>query len=208
MHAVTEGVGTKLSIVRSRRTALRAGGALLAGRGGLALPRFAAAQSTPEAGTEIGLLLVQCFSHGSLFATQGSAGVLPYTLILWDAADRGFFFTSPQDHVAGFVPTNSLLIAIKAGERPKAAVVVPAADGSGTQHAWALQLAYGDLGSDPGAVTYQGTPIDEAEAADWLGVAPTPLAHDVQDVTNGFLVIAGPPSLDMPEGENVRIDLG
>ena len=37
-------------------------------------------------------LLVQSFSHGTLFPTQGDVEGVPYTVILWDAADRGFFF--------------------------------------------------------------------------------------------------------------------
>jgi len=77
---------------QSRRTALRAGGAILAVAGGLPLRRASATQATPMAGSvEAGLLLVQAFSKGSLFPTQGDAGAPPFTLILWDAADRGFF---------------------------------------------------------------------------------------------------------------------
>ena len=199
----------KPSVVRSRRSAVQLGGALVTGLSGLSLSRLAAAQSTPGAASDKrGVLLVQSFSHGSLFPTQGDAGVLPYTLILWDAADRGFFFISPQDRAAGFAPTNSLLIAIEAGERPNAAVVVPATDGSGALRVWALRLAYGGLGSDPGAVTYQGEAVDEAEVTGWLGVAPEALPQGAQDLDAGFLLIAGPPALDIPERSGLRIDVG
>src|SRR5215213_5136508 len=79
---------------QSRRAALHTGGALLAGMSALALrsQQSAAAQTTPTAEGGGGPLLVQSFSHGSLFPTQGDAGGAPYTLILWDAADQGFFF--------------------------------------------------------------------------------------------------------------------
>jgi len=61
--------------------------------GALAWQRSAAAQATPTTeGGEGGPLLVQSFSQGSLFPTQGDADGAPYTVILWDAADRGFFF--------------------------------------------------------------------------------------------------------------------
>jgi hypothetical protein len=189
----------------SRRSTLRAGGALLAAAGGLALPRSVFAQSTPV--TEgAGLLLVQSFSHGSLFPTQGEAGLLPYTLILWDAAARGLFFTSAADQAAGFAPTEALLLAIAAGERPRAAVVVP--ESPGVQRVWTIRLAYGGLGSDPDAVTYQGEAMDEAEAADWLGMTPEPLRHEVEDLSAGYLIVGGLPALDLPEGNLVRIALG
>jgi hypothetical protein len=200
-------VAVKPSVVWNRRNVVQIGGAILAGTGGLRLARVAAEQSTPvTAGSGKGLLLVQTFSHGSLFPTQGEAGVLPYTLILWDAADRGLFFIADQDGVAGLAPTDSLLIAIEAGARPMAAVVVPAGDGSGGQQVWALQLAYGRLGSDPGAVTYQGDAVD-GEATAWLGVTPEPLSNGVQDLAAGFLVIGGLRALDLPEGTGVRITL-
>lgn len=187
----------------SRRGALRAGGALLAAAGGLALPHGAGAQGTPAAGSA-GLLLVQGFSHGSLFPTQGEAGVLPYTLILWDAAERGLFVVS-ADGGAGFAPSEALLLAIAAGERPRAAAIVP--ERPGGQRAWPLRLAYGGLGSDPGAVTYQGEAIVDAEAAAWLGMAPQTLAHEVEDLSAGYLIVAGLPALDVPEGNQVRLDL-
>lgn len=187
----------------SRRGALRAGGALLAVAGALGLARGAAAQGTPIADGR-GLLLVQSFSQGSLFPTQGDAGVLPYTLILWDAAERGLIVVA-DDGVVGFAPTEALLLAIAAGARPRAAVIVP--ERPGGQRAWPLRLAYAGLGSDPGAITYQGDAMDGAEAAAWLGVTPRPLAHDVEDLSAGYLVIAGLPALDLPEGNQVRIEL-
>ena len=205
---MADGIDAKPSVACSRRSAVHLGGALVAGLGGMSLSRVTAAQSTPSAASgERGVLLVQSFSHGSLFPTQGEAGVLPYTLILWGAADRGFFFVSSQDGTAGFAPTNSLLIAIAAGARPDAAVVMPAADESAPMRVWALRLAYGGLGSDPDAVTYQGEAVDAAEISAWLGVAPEALARGVQDLEAGFLVIAGPPALDIPERPGPSIDV-
>ena len=82
-----------LTGAQSRRAALHAGGALLAGMGALALAakRGRAGHANHRRGGG-GPLLVQSFSQGSLFPTQGDAGGAPYTVILWDAADRGFFF--------------------------------------------------------------------------------------------------------------------
>lgn len=194
---------------RSRRAALQTGGGLVAAIGALAWPGAAGAQSTPtveDAGA--GLLLVQCFSKGSLFPTQGDADGPPYTLILWDAADRGLFTIAAENHVAGFAPTDSLIIAIEAGEQPQAALVVPAAeDGSRPEQAWALRLVYGGLGADPGAVTYQGEAIDEAVAAAWLGTTPAALSDGPQELAAGFLVITGLPGLDLPDVERVRLEL-
>lgn len=82
-----------LTGAQSRRAALHTGGALLAGMGALAFQRSTTAQATPTADAPGGgLLLVQSFSRGTLFPTQGDAGGAPYTVIVWDAADRGFFY--------------------------------------------------------------------------------------------------------------------
>lgn len=194
----------------SRRAALAGGAGILAAIGLAAGQSGVAAQTTPVAGgVASGLLLVQAFGDGSLFPTQGSAGVLPYTLILWDAANRGFFTVSAADRVAGFAPTDALIAAITAGERPLAAVVLLGApDGSEGDRAWPLRLAYAGLGSDPGAVTYQGEAVSADDASAWLGAAPQPLPNGPLDLKDGFLVIAGLPALDLPDTEHVRIPLG
>ncbi len=194
---------------QSRRVALRAGGAILAAASGLTLHGASATEATPMAGDSgKGFLLVQAFSKGSLFPTQGDAGGPPFTLILWDAAERGFFTVDGESGGVGFAPTESLLIAIEAGERPLAAVVVPGADGSPDHQVWALRLASGGLGSDPGAVTYQGEPPEASEATEWLGVTPSALPDGPIDLASGYLLVSGLPVLDLPEGERVRIKLG
>jgi len=109
---------------------------------------------------------------------------------------------------AGFAPTESLLIAIEAGELPLAAVVVPGADGSADHQVWALRLVFGGLGSDSGAVTYQGEPPEASEATEWLGVTPSALPDGPLELAGGYLLITGLPGLDLPEGERVRIELG
>jgi hypothetical protein len=202
--------GRRSSLRQSRRAALQAGGALFASCGLLALPGLASAQGTPVPGMGgSGLVLVQSFSKGSFFPTQGDVGVPPYTVILWDAADRGFFTIAAADQVASFAPTNSLIIAIEAGERPQATVVVPASpDGSRPEQAWSMRLVYGGLGADPGAVTYQGEPVEETEASASLGMTAAALPDGPQELAGGFLVIAGLTALDLPEGERVRFDLG
>lgn len=197
---------------RSRRAALGLAGTLLAMAGvhGLPNPGDVSAQGTPTAdGEGTGLLVLQAFSKGSLFPTQGDAASPPFTLILWDAADRGIFYTStasgPDGGAAGVAPTESLIIAIAAGERPLAVTVLPAASGASEPQVFALRLAYAGLGSDPGAITYQGEPVPEDEVAAWLGVAPAALPDGASDLASGYLLIAGLPGLDLPESGGIHI---
>ena len=185
-----------LSGAQSRRTALHTGGALLAGLGVLAFQRSAAAQATPTAGARGGdVLLVQSFSHGTLFPTQGDAEGAPYTVILWDAADRGFFFADVMSGVAGVVPSERVLAGIGTESSPRAVIVGTSTEGgdsaTSAQGVWALSLVYGDLGSDPGAVTYQGEPLASDDATSWLGTAPAALPEGPQELGQGFLIIAG-----------------
>jgi hypothetical protein len=141
------------------------------------------------------LILVQSFSQGSLFPTQGDAGGAPYTVILWDAADRGFFFADCTGGVAGVVPTELVLANIGADTPPRAVLVASSTEendsATPTQGVWALSLVYGDLGSDPGAVTYQGEPLVGEDAASWLGTAPAAMPEGPQDLGQGFLIITG-----------------
>src|SRR5687767_14972007 len=83
---------TALTGAQSRRAALHTGSALLAGMSVLAYQRSVAAQATPVGDAPGSTLLVQSFSQGTLFPTQGDVIGVPYTVYLWDAADRGFFF--------------------------------------------------------------------------------------------------------------------
>jgi len=138
---------------------------------------------------------VQGFSHGNLFPTQGDAGGAPYTLILWDAADRGFFFADWMGGVAGVVPSEQVLASIGA-DTPARAVLVGTSTGENdsatpAQGVWALSLVYGDLGSDPGAVTYQGEPLADEDATSWLGTAPAAMPEGPQELGQGFLIISG-----------------
>ena len=200
-----------LTGAQSRRTALHAGGALLAGISALALQRSAAAQATPTAGVpRDGSVLVQSFSQGSLFPTQGDAGGTPYTVILWDAADRGFFFADWTSGVAGVVPSERVLAGIGI-DTPLRAVLVGSATAendstSSPQGAWALSLVYGSLGSDPGAVTYQGEPLASEDATAWLGAAPAALPEGPQDLGQGFLIVSGLSGFD-DSGDGVRLNL-
>jgi hypothetical protein len=176
----------------SRRAAL-CGGALVATLGTLALRLSAAAQATPEAAEmPATTLLVQCFGQGSLFPTQGDGGVLPYTAILWDAAERGFLSLDPTSGSLGVVSTESVLTALGAATDPPAAVLLSLAGGNGATGAiWAMRLVSGELGSDPGAVTYQGEPLIGDDAPSWLGDAPPRLPDSPQDLGAGYLVIDG-----------------
>jgi hypothetical protein len=196
---------------QSRRAALHTGGALLAGMSALALrsQQSAAAQATPTAEGGGGPLLVQSFSHGSLFPTQGDAGGAPYTLILWDAADRGFFFADWTGGVAGVVPSERVLTGIGTDVPARAVLVGAPAEESDSatpaQGVWALRLVYGDLGSDPGAVTYQGEPLAGEDATSWLGTAPAAMPEGPQDLGQGFLIISGLSGFD--ENGGVRLNL-
>jgi hypothetical protein len=198
-----------LSGAQSRRATLHAGGALLAGLGALEFQRSAAAQATPVAGAgRAGVLVVQSFSHGTLFPTQGDAGGAPYTVILWDAADRGFFFADVMSGVAGVVPSERVLAGIGT-EAPRAVIVGASTEGNdaatSTQGVWSLSLVYGDLGSDPGAVTYQGEPL--ADATSWLGTDPAALPEGPQELGQGFLIIAGLSGFDSNGSDGVRLNL-
>jgi hypothetical protein len=90
-----------------------------------------AAQDTPVADAGGGgLLLVQSFSHGTLFPTQGDAGSAPYTVILWDAVDRGFFFADVVSGVAGVVPSERVLAGIGTKSSPRAVIVGTLTEGN------------------------------------------------------------------------------
>ena len=179
-----------LSHTSSRRTALCVG-ALAAALGTLSLRLSAAAQATPEATTASNGLLVQSFGQGSLFPTQGDVGVLPYTAILWDAAERGFFSHDAASGSAGVVSTEAVLSALAAADQPPLAGLMTLSSGDGGAAAtWALRLVSGELGSDPGAVTYQGAPLS-AEESDWLGTTALELPDAPQELGAGYLVIAG-----------------
>lgn len=201
-----------LTGAQSRRAALYSGGALLAGIGALAvlLQPGAAAQATPVSEARAGgPLLVQSFSQGSLFPTQGDADGAPYTLILWDAADRGFFFADWTGGVAGVVPSEQVLAGIGADTPVRAVLVGTSTEENDSampaQGVWALSLVYGDLGSDPGAVTYQGEPLASEDATAWLGTAPAAMPEGPQELGQGFLIIAGLSGFEDSAG--VRLNL-
>jgi hypothetical protein len=201
-----------LSGAQSRRAALHAGGALLAGLGALAfhLQRSAAAQATPTADVGGGgVLVVQSFSHGTLFPTQGDVEGAPYTVILWDAADRGFFFADVMSGVAGVVPSERVLAGIGTEAPPRAVLVGTSTEGNDSatpaQGVWALSLVYGNLGSDPGAVTYQGEPLAGEDAMSWLGTEPEARPEGPQELGQGFLIIAGLPGFASDDGVRLKL---
>ena len=134
----------------------------------------------------------------------------PYTVILWDAADRGFFFADCTSGVAGVVPSEPVLAGIGAGTPVRAVLVGAATEESDSatmpQGVWALSLVYGSLGSDPGAVTYQGEPLASEDATSWLGTAPAALPEGPQDLGQGFLIITGLSGFD-GSGDGVRLTL-
>ena len=99
---------------------------------------------------------------------------------------------------AGIVPTESLLAALgEAVEAPYAALVAQRAegsDGAGTaENVWLLRLVLGQLGSDPGAVTYQGDVVAPEDAEAMFGMASGAVPEGAQDIGGGFLLVAGLP---------------
>jgi hypothetical protein len=191
----------------SRRAALHAGGAIVAALAAMTLPRDAAGSATPVAGAGADRLLIQAFGSGSLFPTQGDVGVPPYTLILWEAAPRGIVAIDWANRAADVVASEQVLQAIGDAAQPRAAIVARAEgdDAAAREAVWALRLVLGDLGSDPGAVTYQGEPLAAADAA-WLGTAPAALPDGPQSLGPGFLLLAGLPTLDV-SGSAAQLDL-
>ena len=170
------------------------GGALLAALGTISHRLGAAAQATPGATAANSVLLAQSFGRGSLFPTQGDVGVLPYTAILWDAADRGFLALSAAGGSTGLASTEAVLSALNAADESVSAVLLTLSADSGAGGAiWAMRLRAGQLGSDPGAVTYQGEPLTGGDAPAWLGTAPPELPDGPRDLGAGYLVIAGLP---------------
>ena len=196
----------------SRRAALHGAASLVAAAGAFSLRQSAVAQGTPVAtAPSDGLMLVQSFGQGTLFPTQGDGEILPYTVILWDAANQGVFFADGASGTAGFVTTESVLTAIAArGDFPRAVVVAAVEEENGAtirQGVWALRLGYGGLGSDPGAVTYQGEPLSTEDAAGWLETAPADLPEGPQDLGAGYLIIAGLPGFAADPTGAIRLTL-
>jgi len=139
-------------------------------------------------------------------------GVIPYTIILWDAAGPGFFFVDAESGSAGVVPTESVLTTIGGDAGSSRAVLVAApAEGSGattaSEQVWTLSRVSGSLGSDPGAVTYQGEPMTSEDAMALLGSAPADLPDGPQDLGAGFLILAGWSGFDPSDDEGVRLSL-
>ena len=209
----TTNVSTGLTAARSRRAALQTGGTLAAALS-LFGPRPAAAQdATPDAGA-IGAnaLLVQSFNSGTLFPTQGDAGGPPYTLYLWEVADRGTFFVDPANHTAGVVATEPVLAAIMSvNEQPRAALVAMVKqDDSEDSHqeVWALKLANAGDGSDPGSLTYQGDLLSSEEANSWLGDVEMSKAEGAVNLGPGFFILPAPAGFDVASAGGLQLHLG
>jgi hypothetical protein len=181
---------------QSRRAALRAGGLAAATLAALGADRAAAQPATPLAGGKpSGALLIQGFAHGALFRTQGSGGpnMLPYTLILWSAIG-GFVLLDPANGNVGVQPTDRVVGALGAANPPPAVALIAspaqAGDPRGAgESAWALTLGNASLGSDPDAVTYQGTLLDPDEAQTKFGLTPSELPSLVK-FGPGYVLVA------------------
>jgi hypothetical protein len=111
--------------------------------------------------------------------------------------------------IAGVVPSERVLAGIGSESSPRAVIVGTSTEGNDSatpaQGVWALSLVYGDLGSDPGAVTYQGEPLASDDATAWLETAPAALPEGPQELGQGFLIIAGLSGFASDDG--VRLSL-
>ena len=111
--------------------------------------------------------------------------------------------------VAGVVPSERVLAGIGTKAVPRAVIVGTSSEGNDpatpAQGVWALSLVYGDLGSDPGAVTYQGEPLASDDAISWLGTESAALPEGPQELGQGFLIIAGLSGFNSDDG--VRLNL-
>jgi hypothetical protein len=193
----------------SRRRVLRSGvvGVAIAALGFGA----AAAQSATPVGTSgAGPTLLQGFSHGTLFRTQGSGPNLPpYTLILWGAVGGVASIDQPRGDVA-LLPAGRVVNALGAAD-PAPTVILTAsssAEGDPTgagQLAWALTLTYAGLGSDPDAVTYQGALLDAGEATQRFGLTASEPPSSI-NIGPGYL-IANAASLSLPARGGIRLRL-
>jgi len=204
---------TGLGTAQSRRAALQTGSALAAALSLFGARSAAAQDATPQAGASgAGTLLVQSFNSGTLFPTQGDAGGPPYTLYLWEVADRGTFFVDPTNHVAGVVATEPVLAAIMSvNAQPRAvlvAMVAPDDDAEPHQEVWALQLANSEDGSDPGSLTYQGDVLSSEDANSWLGIAELSRAEGAQNLGPGFFILPAPAGFDVTSAGGLQLHLG
>jgi len=198
----------------SRRATLRAVAALSAVLAASRLHQSAAAQATPTAETlGTGALFVQSFSQGTIMATQGDSTTSPpWTLILWEATARDVLFTDPANHAAGVVTADEILAALGTAAEPTPVVVIAQGVDEGTptgegESAWAMTLSLGSLGSDPGAVTYQGALLEAAEAQAALGLPSVAAVNGVQNLGPGYLVLLGLEHVDLGAG-SVRFASG
>jgi hypothetical protein len=146
-------------------------------------------------------------------ATQGdSTASPPWTLILWEATARDVFYSDPANHAAGVLTADDLLAALGPAAAPVPAVVIAQGMSEGTptgegESAWALNLSLGSLGSDPGAVTYQGALLEAAEAKAALGLPSVATVNGVQNLGPGYLVLVGLENVDLGAG-SVRFTNG
>jgi hypothetical protein len=210
---VTTETITGLAERQTRRAALQTGGALAAALSFFGARPAAAQEATPSAGAvSAHALLLQSFNSGTLFPTQGDAGGPPYTLYLWEVADRGTFYVDPANHAAGVIATEPVLAAIMSVNEPPRAVlvamIVPNDDAQPHQEVWALQLALAQDGSDPGSLTYQGDLLSSEEARNWLGFAEVSKEEGAQNLGPGFFILPAPAGFDVSSAGGLQLSLG
>jgi hypothetical protein len=179
----------------TRRGALGGGLAALAVLGA---DRISAQDATPATGDDApSPLLIQGFSNGTLFPTQGDAADLPpYTLILWDAATAGYLIIDRASGEADVVSAETVLAALETTTDGISGALLahaqPEGDAASIQErqTWALRLVSGEAGADPGAVTYLGTVLTPT-AAEESAASATPPPAGPQNFGAGFLILSG-----------------
>jgi hypothetical protein len=203
----------RLTDPQSRRLALQTGGVLAAALSLFGSRSASAQDATPHAeASNANALLVQSFNSGTLFPTQGDAGGPPYTLYLWEVAERGTFFVDPANHVAGVIATEPVLAAIMSvNEEPRAvlAAMVKQDDNEEPhQEVWALKLALAQDGSDPGSLTYQGDLLSNEDANAWLGLAEMSRVEGALNLGPGFFILPAPAGFDATSAGGLQLHLG
>ncbi len=149
---------------RSRRAALRAGGAGFAlGAVGRAGTSARAQEASPAADTEAQteeLLFVQPFASGTWAPRAGEAGI--FELALTGVPDQTLYFADRPAHDAGTFPTDAFLesLGFDPADPPNAALVAQAADG-GEEAVLVVELLNPRHDAAAGTLAYDARPVAE-----------------------------------------------
>ena len=150
---------------RSRRAALRGGGAGLA-LGALGRTRVQAQEATPVAGGDEELLFVQTFAAGTWTPKAGDATV--FELALTGSSGHTIYFANRPARDVGSIPTERFLDFLGFGPEnpPNAALVVGSTEG---EDVLVVELLNPRL--EAGTLTYDARPLAEYQGQVLAGLA-------------------------------------